>query len=192
MKTPASRYVWISCLLAWFAVPALAPAADPREADHEALRQLMVRTTTAINNKDLKDLGAIFSPEFVFTSVDQTVITNRPQLAAYFERLLRPEAPVANVTMSPSADVRTRFVDANTGYCFGSSIDVYTLKDDRIVRIPSRWTATLVKENGEWHLAAVHTGVNFVNNPVLEARSLSFWRKLGILLHLSKPPYETP
>jgi hypothetical protein len=39
-----------------------------------------------------------------------------------------------------------------------------------------RWSATVVKENGEWKVAIAHVGTDFLNNPVLD-RVTSFWKK---------------
>jgi ketosteroid isomerase-like protein len=167
----------------------LAQASD-RESDHESLRQVMKKATAAINAQDVSALAACLAKEFVFVPVDQTVITNQQGIVAYFDRMLKgKDAPLASLMVKPEADVLTRFVDANAGYCYGKSVDAYTLKDKRIFTLNVRWTALVVKEDGQWKAAAIHTGVDLLDNPVLTARSMSFWRKLGVLLHLVTPPY---
>lgn len=167
----------------------LAQAPD-READHEALRYVMERATAAINGWDVAALAANLTKDFVFVSIDQTVITNQQGIAAYYDRMFTgKDAPLASLKITPEADILTRFVDSNAGYCYGKSIDAYTLKDQRVFTLNVRWTALVVKEDGQWKAASIHTGVDVLDNPVLAARSMSFWRKLGILLHLVEPPY---
>ena len=68
----------------------------------------------------------------------------------------------------PKADILTRFIDANTGVCYGSSKDTYTMKSGKVVEMNVRWSATVVKENGEWKVAIAHVGTDFLSNPVLD------------------------
>jgi ketosteroid isomerase-like protein len=168
----------------------LAQAPD-READHEALRQLMKTATAAINAQDVSTLATCLAKDFVFVTIDQTVITNQQGIAAYYDRMLKgKDAPLASLAIKAEADVLTRFVDTNAGYCYGKSVDAYTLKDKRVFTLDVRWSALVVKEDGQWKAAVIHTGVDLLNNPVLTARSMSVWRKLGIFLHLVDPPYR--
>jgi phosphoserine aminotransferase len=58
-------------------VPCHAEVSDAARADdHDALRALRVRVTEAINTRDVTALRACLAKEFVFTAVDQTVITD--------------------------------------------------------------------------------------------------------------------
>lgn len=163
-----------------------------READHTALRALMSNIVVAINSQDVGALSKCFAKDFVFTAVDQTVLTNAASIKAYYAQMLSDkDSPVSAFEMAPKADVLTRFTDANTGYCFGSSDDTYTVRrNKRVVHITSRWTAVVIREDGEWKAAAVHTGVNFLDNPVLEAKTLSTWGKISTWLGLRKYPGE--
>jgi Na+/glutamate symporter len=40
-----------------------------------------------------------------------------------------------------------------------------------------RWSATVVKENGEWKVATAHFGTDFLDNPVLNGVT-AFWKKV--------------
>jgi hypothetical protein len=64
------------------------------------------------------------------------------------------------------------------------------LKDGRVFRIKQRWTALVVEEDGAWKVAAAHMGVNFMDNPYLRVKCMSFWGKLAVFLHLRKPPTD--
>jgi len=179
-------------LIMSFALAALSYAQDAsveREADHQALRELLKKAVHAINNQNIAELQDCFSKEFVFISSDQTVITNGDALVKYYDQLFKnAEAPISKMETEVNADILTRFTDANAGYCFGTSLDTYTLKDGRKVKMQNKWTAALAKENGAWKAAVVHVGVNFLDNPVMTLRTMSIWRKVGIALHLAKPP----
>lgn len=165
--------------------------AGSRDADHDALRALKQSIVAAINQQDVAALLTCFTKEFVFTTIDQRVITDEQGILNYYNEMLHsPDAQIVDMEVALEADDLTHFTDENTGYCVGTSAETYTLKDGKIFRMQARWTATLVKENGEWKAAAVHVGVNILDNPVLAAKSLTVWQKLGIALRFVEPPWE--
>lgn len=149
-----------------------------READHEALRALKTKVAEAIGKQDLDALATFFAKEFAFTTSDQTLITSKAELKTYYDKVFREkDSVVTSIASVPEADVLTRFVSENVGYCYGTTKDTYTLRRGGKITLDARWTATVVKEDGEWKIAAVHTGVNFLDNAV-NPRNLSFWQKL--------------
>ncbi len=155
-------------------------AADGHEADHIALRALRDKAATAINKQDIKGLASCFAKDFAFTAVNQTVLTNEAQMQDFFDRMFKSgDALVTSLKTEPTADILTRFVDANTGVCYGSSKDTYTLKSGEVVEMNVRWSATVVKENGEWKIALAHVGADFLNNPVLDGAK-ALLKKAGI------------
>ena len=187
------RYIGIVWALSC-GIGALAVAQDAgtsREADHQALRQLRAKVIAAVNSQDVNTLTSVFAKEFVLTTVDQTVLTNKEGFAAYYERMFKDaKAPIVKMQTTVEADVLTRFTGPDAGYCYGSALATYTLKDGRVFNIKERWTALVVKEGAEWKLAAAHTGVDFLDNPVLRVASMSLWRKMAIWMHLAKPPTD--
>lgn len=163
-----------------------------READHLALRDLLTKATTAVNQEDIETLLTCFTKEFVFTPIDQSVITNQASMTAYYDRIFKSsEGVIAKLKTAPQADILTRFTGPTTGYCYGHAVDAYTIKNGRIFNIKTQWTALVRESEGMWKIEAAHVGVNFIDNPVLDARSMGFWRKVGVALHLVKPPWDT-
>jgi ketosteroid isomerase-like protein len=155
-------------------------ADDNREADHVALRALRDKVATAISKQDIKGLAFCFAKDFAFTAVNQTVLTNEAQMQEFFDRMFRSsDALVTSLKTEPKADILTRFLDANTGVCYGSSIDTYTMKSGQVVEMNVRWSATVVKENGEWKVALAHAGTDFLNNPVLDGAK-AVVKKIGV------------
>ena len=124
--------------------------------------------------------------------MDQTVLTSVTEIKEYYGRMLeRKDSPIKQFIIKPKADILTRFIDENTGCCYGTSEDEYVLRrNDRKVTMPSRWTAIVVKEDGQWKIAAAHSGVNVLENPVLEAKGMSLWRKMMLGIGLGKYPGE--
>lgn len=163
-----------------------------REKDHAALRLLMTNVTEAINSQDVDKLVTYFTPDFVFTAVNQDAITNAAAFKAYYARMFTGDgAVIRKITVAPSADALTRFIGENAGYCTGVSRDEYVVKsNDRTIVMESRWTALLVKDAGQWKVATLHSGVNVLDNPVMEMASMSWFRRMVLALGMGKYPGE--
>ena len=180
------RIKWLSlaiigCMLFGLNLWAADGATDGREKDHEALRALRTKLVKAMDSQDTSAMTDCFAKEFVFTTTNQTVITNKAELDALYARMFTAkDAPIKSMTSEPEATIQTRFTDTCSGYCYGTTKDTYVLKNGRTVVIPAKWTAVVVKQNGEWKVAAAHVGVDFLDNPVLHGKQLSIWRKICI------------
>jgi hypothetical protein len=165
-----------------FASVAGVRAIENRDADHAALRALRDKVTQALSRQDVQALTDCCAKEFAFTtSVDQTILTTPAQVAAYFDRVFRAsDALVATMKTEAQADILTRFIDEHTGVCYGSAIDTYTLKSGKEAKLNVRWSATVLKEDGQWKIAVVHAGVNVLDNPIL-ANAVTSSRRVAIL-----------
>ena len=186
-----------SCLifaagLAALAITSSAWAQDDGHAvDHEALRTLRDQVEKAINAGDMNELAKYFAKNFSFITSHQTVITKPEELGKYWDSIFKNESsPVIAMSTKISADNLTQFLAPDTGYCQGTSSDIYTLKDKRKIAISSRWSAMLVKEENQWKLRTAHIGVNFLDNPVLAAKDMSWFKALLVRFGLSKLPGE--
>lgn len=163
------------------------PAATFSEADHEALRALMVNASTALNNLDTKALGNYLAPNFAVTLADQSVITNLTQLDEFFQKyFVGKDAPLKAITVTPEATVKTIFIDTHTGIVYGTTKDHYTLTDDSSVDLDAHWTATVVKNGGNWLIQTFHSGVNMVDNPIIDKvrQGSLIWAVVSLLVGL--------
>lgn len=177
-KSDFGALLLLTVLTFWSATAVF--AADEREADHVALRALRDKVANAISSQDADALESCVAKEFAFTAVNQVTMTNKTQIAEFFNQVFRSaDAPVTSLKTEPTADIPTRFIDQNTGVCYGSSKDTYVLKSGRKVTMIVRWSATVIKQDGQWKVALAHIGTDFLNNPVL-AMANSFWQKVVI------------
>jgi ketosteroid isomerase-like protein len=157
------------------------PADGNHQADHVALRALRDKVVVALASQDMPMLTSCFAKDFAFTTVTQDVLTNETQVKTFFDRMFHGnDALVTSLKSEPKADILTRFLSENVGICYGSSIDTYTLKSGPVVQMNVRWSATVVKENGEWKVAMAHIGTDFLDNPVLD-RVTSFWKRTLVI-----------
>jgi ketosteroid isomerase-like protein len=149
--------------------PLLAQPAS-QAADHEALRKLKTDVINAINTRDMQRVDALLNKPFMSTLVSQDSFTDVNRLKAYYDDLFtRPILRFKKITLAAEADEPAQIYTGTFAVARGSTNDVYELADGRTFTVPGRWTATVIKNGGQWKILAVHTGVNFVDNPVITA-----------------------
>ena len=172
------RLVVIGLALVW-SLPAVA-ADDPapetqgeNAADHDALRELRDKLIQAINDKDTEGLLALLEPDVVLTTQDGEqlkAIRGHDGVRDYMTRMLTgPNHLIGSLQVRPTVDDLTILYHGDTGVAFGSSQDHYQLVDGTQFDLATRWSATMVKENGGWLIANLQTSSNLFDNSVLAA-----------------------
>ncbi|GEM_PF-729429 len=164
--------------------PAIQPAPAMMklgEQDHEELRLLLKSARDAANAKNFDALKPLFYEKFSITTVDQKTFTNLEDFKAYFVGMFTGDkAPLKSITFNPEADTLTEFIGDNMGVSRGSSNDTYAFTDGDTRTMTSRWTATLIKDNGRWKIVNLHFGTNLVDNPVVNTMKSYLYKVGGI------------
>lgn len=172
----------ILVLLVSLLMSAAAHAQSPgTRADHEALRKLKGDATEAVNRRDYSAMRKLLRHPFMATVVTQDNFTDFDKLEAYFENLYtRDFLRMKSVSVAAEADDLSQIFEGPFAVTKGSTKERYELADGRTFDMDGRWTAVSLKENGEWKLLAIHTGANFLDNPVIAAIEKSVvWTGLG-------------
>jgi ketosteroid isomerase-like protein len=139
-------------------------------ADHEALRKLKSDVVNAINTRDLAGMDTFLHKPFIATVLTQDSFDTADALKAYFEQLFtRNVLKISRIQMEAEADELAQIYTGTFAVARGTAKEHYELADGRGFDIQARWTATAVKENGQWTVLALHDGTNFLDNPVLNA-----------------------
>jgi ketosteroid isomerase-like protein len=157
------------------AVPYLAGGqpVSVEEPAHQELRSLRTNVIEAITRGDFDRTLTFVHTNVVVTWQNAEVCRGHAGLRAFFERL--GKNAFKGYRVPPMPDELTILHGGDTGVSFGQTVARYTLfgKD---YDFTNRWTATLVKDNGQWQLAAYHVSNNVLNNPLLNgAKSLLYW-----------------
>jgi ketosteroid isomerase-like protein len=152
-------------------VSTAAVAQDPSQAaDHDALRKVKADVLHAINARDLRGLDMILHKPVSITLVTQDIFADAAALQAYYDGLFtRKFLRMAKITMDVEADELSQIYTGTFAMARGSTKELYELADGRRFDMRGRWTATLIKEDGQWKVLAIHSGINFLDNPVLTA-----------------------
>ena len=148
------------------------PLYAAEEADHEIhqeLRGILTTVQTAINSGNYDAMLPVLSKDIRATTITQEVMSGHEQVSAYFKHWFRPGGFLKKLDMTFTADALTELSpDKTWGVVRGSGMERYTLADGRQYDMPTRWTATVVKEaDGKWRLRTIHFGTNFLDNPIL-------------------------
>jgi ketosteroid isomerase-like protein len=138
--------------------------------DHDALRKLMSDTLTAINAKDYLKAQSLMANPFRATVLTQDSFTNFNKLKDYFESLYtRDTLRMKTVRLNATADDLAQIYTGTYAVSSGATEEFYELADGRSFTLNGRWTAVTAKQDGQWKVVAVHTGVNPIENPILAA-----------------------
>jgi len=151
-----------------FASSALAQTSS--ETTHDELRALNVGITKAMNENDVDGILSFVHSNVVFTTMNGDVARGPQALRDYYAKMMTgPDKVVEKVTVNFLPDDLTILYQSDTmGVCYGKTQDHYVLTDGTKLDLSARWTATFVKENGKWLVAAFHYSTNMFDNPVLD------------------------
>jgi uncharacterized protein (TIGR02246 family) len=156
-----------------------APAAE--DPAHQELRDLRTSIINAIVKGDIDTVLNHVHPDVVVTWQNSEVCRGRQGLKDFFEKTGRES--FKGYKLPPTPDELTILHGGDTGISFGETIAGYKLlgKD---YEMKSRWTATVVKVDGRWQLAAYHISMNVLDNPLLNTAKSALSAAAGIALLL--------
>ncbi len=156
------------------AIPAAKAVENPA---HEELRAMRVAIIDSITRGDIETVLQHIHPDAVVTWQNSEVCRGRDGLRDFFHRMGKDS--FKGYKVPPTPDELTLLHGDDTGISFGETVGAYKLlgKD---YEIRSRWTATLVKQDGKWLLAGYHISMNALDNPLLNAAKKGLYIASGL------------
>jgi ketosteroid isomerase-like protein len=164
---------WLACGSSWQQASA---AEDPA---HNELRALRTEMIDAITKGDFNRVLRHVHTNVVVTWQNNDVCRGHQGLREFFNRMGKDA--FKGYKVPPTPDELTILYGGDTGVSFGQTVAQYKIlgKD---IEMKSRWTATLVKEDGRWLLASYHVSANPLDNPLLNAaKGGLYWAGVGAL-----------
>ena len=172
------KMIAVLMFLSLAAMPASSQAPSPKdEAVHNELRALRDGLIDAMNKGDIDRELAFMHPNVVVTWHNAEVSRGRDGVRAYLTRMLSgPNKAVSSYSASVDVDELTILHGGSTGISFGSAIEHFKLTNGRMLDLPARWSATLVKDGDKWLIASLHASDNLFDNPLLAiAKRTAYW-----------------
>jgi ketosteroid isomerase-like protein len=147
------------------------------EATHNELRALRDGLIDALNRGDIERELTFVHPNVVMTAPNNEVSRGREGVRAYWTKMMKgPKRVVDSFHCEVSVDELTILYGGDTGISFGSAQQHYKMASGLKLDVTTRWTATLVKENGRWLIASLHVSASLFDNPLLTAaKRIAYW-----------------
>jgi len=130
-----------------------------------------------VSKGDVERELSYFHPNAVVTWHNAEVSRGRDGVGAYLNKMLNgPDKVVASYKVDLKVDELTILYGGDTGIAFGSAEEHFELVHGGSLDLPSRWSATLVKDGDKWLIASLHASDNLFDNPLLNAaRRIAWW-----------------
>lgn len=139
------------------------------EADHEQLRLLREALTEAVVKSDVATQLQYVHDGVVTTWQNNRVTSGQEGLKSFMDEMTAGgEIVFQGYTVPPSSDDIAIMYEGPTAIAVGKSVPHYKYLGKEF-DLENRWTATLVKKDGQWKLAAYHVSANMTDNPILDA-----------------------
>jgi ketosteroid isomerase-like protein len=151
-------------------VASLAYAGEEQDRTiHEELRGLLQGIEQAVNTEQYENMAPLSHEHARITTINQEVISSRPEIAAYFKKWFGPGGYLKKLDMTLTADAVTElYGDKTFGIVRGAGAENYILADGRYIPMKTRWTATVIRDaDSKWRILSLHIGTNFLDNPIL-------------------------
>lgn len=146
---------------------------EDNQADHEALRAMLAEGTQAINDKDIDGIVKFFHPDINVIFPNMEVADGVEAVRDYYNRMLgEGESILTDISTEASADALSE-IYGNTAVAYGSMSTNYTFAGGAELEFPTKWTITLVKEDGVWRVISLQFTANIFENPLLSKASSS-------------------
>jgi ketosteroid isomerase-like protein len=147
---------------------------------HEQLRALQNELVAAVNKGDMDALLRHLDEDVVVTWLNGEVSRKPEGVRKYIAHM---NAGKDRRVQSYSTEVEVdepAHLYGDTAVAFGRSRDHYILVDGRDFTVLTRWTATLVRKDGRWLLAGLHTSASVFDNPILNSvRRTALWTAIA-------------
>lgn len=157
-------------------------AESSEETDREQLRLLREALTEAVIAGDVEKQIEYVTADVVTVWQNNQVARGHDGLREFMKDI-KPggENIFQGYNERPTSDEVTILPGGNTAIASGKSVPHYKWLGMEF-DLENRWTATLLKTDDQWKIAAYHVSGNIVDNPVLSAAKGSVYWAAGIAL----------
>ena len=150
----------------------VAPVAPVEDPIHQQLRETRKDIIAAIESRDLDRMLTYVHPDVVVTWQNGETTHGIAELRSFYDRLGKDA--FVSFEVPHQADRLSIIHGGDTAISAGQVVANYHLLG-RDYEFTSRWTATLVRQDGEWLVAAYHVSLNALDNPILDTAKSFLW-----------------
>jgi ketosteroid isomerase-like protein len=151
--------------------------------EHKELRAVKIAMEDAFNKKDIDGLLKHVHKNAVVTWQNAEVSRGHKGIKEYYDRMLTGDTSVlSKVEAKPELEELSILYGEppTTAIAYGKLKDEYKLRDGTLIKMDSRFSATLVKEEGKWLIVNFHGSTNVFGNAVMDtAIKKTMWMTAG-------------
>ena len=150
-------------------------AADDRSEDRQQLRAIMTEVEKALNDQDLSIALKYMDQNVLVTYYNAEVTSGHDAALDFYSRMITSSNAIVKEYSSKAEVDAPAIFYGDTAVAYGKSIEKYKLTGGLEFDLLGRWTATILKENSQWKIIALHFSSNLFDNPLLEKANQMNW-----------------
>ncbi|MFT4549535.1 MAG: ketosteroid isomerase-like protein [Verrucomicrobiales bacterium] len=161
-----------SFLIVLLFICASTAVAQEEDPIHEQLRVTRAAVIEAIESRDIDLMMAFVHPDVTVTWQNGETCHGVDELRRFYDRMGKDA--FVKFKVPHEADRLSVLHGDDTAISSGRVVADYVLLG-KSYEFESRWTATLVLQDGKWLIAGYHISLNALDNPILNAAKPAVW-----------------
>ena len=144
-------------------------AEDHHQAERQQLKNMLVDIEQGINGGDIDRMTKYIDAEGTVTWLNAEVSKGPTEVRNYFKRMVgnSQDAVLSKYETHPKIDQMTRFY-GDVAIASGTTEDLFTPHHRAAFRFDTRWSATLLKRDGEWKIVSLSLTTNSFHNALTQ------------------------
>ena len=122
----------------------------------------------AVGAADFDRAGALIAPDAIVTFQNGDVTRGRDATVKYVREMFNGKGALVQTYSGTPSLTSVTSINESTRVVAGTSTDRMTLSSGAPMVIETRWTATIVLQDGTWKIASLHLSTNMLDNPIIE------------------------
>lgn len=167
-------------LLAFVGSTAASAVPEDQASEVERIHALLHEIEEATNTRDIQRLLRHATDDIVMLSKNGETLVGKAAVDAYVNKMLSAAGPVLTGMHTRVIQDGPPLIHGAVAMAHGTSDDAYEFQGGMRLAIVTSWSATLVRQDGEWRIASLHFSFNLFDNPLLNAARFSVIVASGI------------
>jgi ketosteroid isomerase-like protein len=149
---------------------------DPAETRKE-IDALVKVVADAVNQDKIDEALTHATEDAILVLPNGRLAQGADEIGRYYRAAIGTQADAAahSVKLNPTIDGLVPLRGGLSAIVTGTSDDELTLAGGRTLALRSRWTATVVRQEGQWRVASLQATVNVFDNPLLNAATQALY-----------------
>ena len=150
-------------------------ASGGRIEDRQQLRTLLEQMEKSISALDIDGVLKLLHPEAVVTWQNAEVSRGHAAIRAYHERMIKGSSPIVSKFSTKATLGGPAVFYTDSAIAYGTTVDNFELTQGLKFTLNANWSATSVKVDGQWKVAALHFSTNLFDNPLTNKNKDMLW-----------------